>query len=177
MRTDTAILQARARKDRTVQHLLDNISTVTDDEIDAAPIKPGDRKLLKRARPQLERLRASQQVESMALEMAKAMPIHDTPEQQFDMYLYLGDPFIYGGLEIDTGTVVSYTDDWVRFDFNRIKRSDPIDQLLARCQFQCRKNINGANDHIHAHIQQRHAGSPGVSATPGESKVAIRSFW
>lgn len=177
MRTDTAILQARARKDRTVQHLLDNIATVTDDEIDAAPIKPGDRKLLKRARPQLARLHASRRIEGAALAMARAMPTHEGPEELFDLYLYRGEPITYGGLEVDMGTVISYNDDWIRFDHYRIKRTETIDHILAQCEFQCRKNVSGANNYIQEQIHRRHRGDLSEPEVKQGRIFSARSFW
>lgn len=177
MRDDKKILAARARKDSTVKYLLDNIETVTDSEIDAAPIKPGDRKLLKRARPRLERERANLRLEATAAQMASAMPTHDGPEELFDLYIYQGEPTTYNGLEVDTGTVISYTDEWIRFDHYRIKRTEPIDHLLSRSEFQCRRNITRANNFIQDQIQRRHTGDLSEPVIPEGRMFGARSFW
>lgn len=148
-RTPVALVKARAEKSPALADLLDHADQLTDAHIDAAPIRDSDRKLLRRALPQL----ISQQ---RAQHIAHSMPTHQAEPTQYQLWVYQGDHTEYCGLEVTPGTVVSYTDHWVRFDHLRVARKQPLDHIVDHCEFVCWATLEQANRHIAHTVNQRH---------------------
>lgn len=149
MRDAAAILQARAKKVPALAELTARITDLTEEEIAAAPIKESDRKLLRKARPiagRLERLRA----------IVNSMPTHEVTPPIYRVFVYHGPETTYHGFEIPTGTVITFDDDWVRFDHYRLKLRSTIDDLLERSEERERMEIGPLNRFIAASINTRH---------------------
>ena len=104
--------------------------------------------------------------------------VHKHPQEQFDLYVYRGPETQYDGLEIATGTVVSYTDHWIRFDHFRIKRKQSIEPILEHCEFVFTGTISEVNRYIGDTVNSRH----GVTSTepvkkPTQRMFSARDFW
>jgi hypothetical protein len=154
MRDTTALLQARAKKVPTLARLVERITDLTEEEIAAAPIKESDRKLLRKAKPnatRLERVRA----------IVNAMPTHDVTPEVYRVFVYKGPETAYHSFEVPTGTVITYGDEWVRFDHYRIKQQSSIDHLLKQSEEQEPMEIGPLNRFIAARVNARH----GLSST------------
>lgn len=170
MRDATALLKARAKKSSTLATLADRITDLTEEEIAAAPIKESDRKLLRKAQPsatRLERLRA----------IVERMPTHNVEPEVYRVFVYKGPETAYHSFEIPTGTVITYGDDWVRFDHYRIKLRSTIDHLLEQSDEQERMEIGPLNRFIAASINARHGHHHEDGPAPNDSLyVASASF-
>lgn len=149
MRDAAAILQARAKKVPILADLAARITDLTEEEIAAAPIKESDRKLLRKARPTIERRGRLQAI-------VDSMPTHKVSPAVYRVFVYRGPETTYHGFEIPSGTIITFDDDWVRFDHYRIKLSSTIDHLLEQSEEQERMEIGALNRFIAASINARH---------------------
>ena len=68
----------------------------------------------------------------------------------------------YNGYEIRTGDIVTLYDDWIRFDYYRIKIKDSVEPILDYCKYVDTKNITDTNQLIFKMINARH-GVTGVA--------------
>jgi len=171
LRDAAALLKARARKVPALAELAERITDLTEEEIAAAPIKESDRKLLRKAQPgatRLERVR----------EIVEQMPTHDVTATVYRVFVYKGPETTYHGFELPTGTVITYSDDWVRFDHYRIKIRSTIDHLLEQSEEQDSMTIGPLNRFIAASINARHGhtSSEELAATNDRLYITSSSF-
>ena len=155
MRDAVAILKARAKKVPALAKLADCLPTLTEEEIAAAPIKNSDRKLLRKARPTAIRRQRAQ-------ELVKMMPVHEVKEATYRVFVYNGPDTTYHSFEVPTGTVITYTEEWVRFDHYRLPLRSTIDHLLAQSTEREEMGLATLNRFISDSINARH----GLSTDP-----------
>lgn len=172
MRTPQALLQNRIKKCPHLRELYDRLPELTIQDIDQAPIRPGDRKLLKRALPAIQRQNQIQDIVSR-------MPRHEVKPEMNNLWLYQGPDTQYDHFEVPTGTVISLCGDMVRFDHYRIKLRQPVNHLLSQCEPLGEFTQEAANQEILRRINQRH----GVVNQPVEQNsntnrmFSARDFW
>ena len=158
MRDPIKILQHRASKVPAIQNFLDTIQDHAFDDIDSLDIKPSDKKLL---RTHYERLREydRQATLNAALLKATADMQEDPEELLYDVFVYEGMDTTYDGMEVPPGTIVTQHDDWIRFDYYRIKIKQDTTPILSQCRLLDSMNINDTNKLIFNMINHRHGGS------------------
>lgn len=153
MRTPQTLLYARCKKVPELARLVDDIDSLTEQDIESADVKESDRKLIRKALPEIKR-------QVVAADYAKSMPKNDIEDYQYSVYVYFGEETDYNGFEIPHGTVITYKDDWVRFDHYRIKKTKDIEYLLQRSEQKQKMNISELNKYIQECINKRHGFNP-----------------
>lgn len=158
MRDPIKILQHRATKVPAIRDFLDAIDERSLEDIEFLDIKKSDKKLL---RTHFERIVAHQKEGNLRGWLADAianMPTNDEVAT-YPIYIYEGPETTYRGYEIRTGDVVTVYEDWIRFDYYRIKIQESVKPIIDYCKYLDTMNIADANKLIFDMINHRHGGS------------------
>lgn len=160
MRDPIKLLQHRATKVPEIRDFLDAIDERTLEDIEDLNIKKSDKKLL---RTHFERMFKHEKDSKLNAKLVAAVAnmTHDVVEEAYRIYVYEGIPMTYNGYEIRTGDIVTLHDDWIRFDYYRIKINGSVEPILSNCRYLDTMNITDANELIFNMLNHRHGGPTG----------------
>ncbi len=157
MRDPIKILQHRATKVPAIRDFLDAIDERTLEDIDSLDIKKSDKKLLRTHFQRMADFEKEAKLNVWLGDAIKNMPTNDK-EDMYRIYIYEGPEMTYNGYEIRTGDVVTLYDDWIRFDYYRIKVNGSVEPILEYCKYLDTMNITDANLLIFNMLNHRHGG-------------------
>jgi len=160
MRDPIKLLQHRATKVPAIRDFLDAIDERTLEDIEYLDIKKSDKKLLRTHYERLCQHSHEANVTANILAAIKNMPTNDEVDM-YRIYIYEGMETTYDGYEVRHGDVVTLHDDWIRFDYYRVKVKSSVKPIMDNCRYLDTMDITDANKLIFNMINARHGGTTG----------------
>jgi hypothetical protein len=169
MRDPIKLLQSRATKVPAIRDFLDAIDERTLEDIEKLDIKKSDKKLLRTHFQRMFDYEREAKLNAKMLAAVANMQV-DVEEEQHRIYIYEGQEQTYDGFEVRFGDVITIHDDWIRFDYYRIKIKSSVQPILDHCNYLDTMNIADANQLIFNMLNHRHGG--GTSEAVGDRYLA-----
>jgi len=171
MRDPIKLLRHRASKVPAIKDFIENIDKHTLEEIQDLDIKKSDKKLLRTHFARFMDHHKEGTLNAMLVGAIKNMPTNDEVEM-YAIYIYEGPETTYNGYEIRTGDVVTVHNDWIRFDYYRIKIQGSIKPIMDYCKYLDTMDIHKTNHLIFNMLNHRNGGS---TVTSGD-QYAVQPF-
>lgn len=162
MRDPIKILKHRASKVPAIHDFIENVDKHVLEDIEALDIKKSDKKLLRTHFDRFSKHHNEGKVNAWLLGAIENMPTNDEVEM-YNLYIYEGMETTYDGFEVRTGDVVTLHDDWIRFDYYRVKVRSSTADIMNQCRFLDTMDIFDANTLIFNMLNHRNGGTTTAS--------------